>query len=60
MTTQAKSRNPLFLVLAILSALPTLFFLLGFVSGPNVFFLGGFLWSAMWTWVWWSMAGRYR
>lgn len=56
-----KSPNPLFLVLSILSGIPTAFFLLVFVSeGPDGVIAALFLWSAMWTWVWWKMADRYR
>ncbi|AIY32196.1 hypothetical protein PBI_HAMSLICE_31 [Mycobacterium phage HamSlice] len=53
--------NPLFLTLSILSGLPTAFFLLLFVTGgTSIFVMIGFLWSAMWTWVWALMANRYR
>ncbi|APD17640.1 hypothetical protein PBI_MILLSKI_31 [Mycobacterium phage Millski] len=53
--------NPLFLTLSILSGFPTAFFLILFVSGgTSVFVMIGFLWSAMWTWVWALMANRYR
>ncbi|AHJ86404.1 hypothetical protein 40AC_40 [Mycobacterium phage 40AC] len=59
---QKRSPNPLFTVLAFLSALPTVFFLMAFVAGDgtNVISLGVFLWCAMWTWVWVAMARRYR
>ncbi|QHB37972.1 hypothetical protein KIY71_gp32 [Mycobacterium phage Cintron] len=53
--------NPLFLTLAILSGFPSAFFLLLFVSGAtSILVAGGFIWSAMWVWVWWAMADRYR
>lgn len=62
MPVEKKSPNPLFLVLAVLSAVPTLFFGLAFLVGGLESFLL-FLaagWSAMWTFVWWKMADRYR
>lgn len=55
-----RSPNPLFIVLAVLSAIPTAFFLLLTFSGADVVGGLGFLWSAMWTYVWWKMADRYR
>jgi len=57
-----KSPNPLFLVLAILSGFPTAFFLLGVIAsnGQNVILGLLTMWSAMWTFVWWKMADRYR
>ncbi|QJD50239.1 membrane protein [Mycobacterium phage Iwokeuplikedis] len=57
---QKKSPNPLFLVLAILSGLPTAFFLLVFVTGGGAISAAIFLWCALWTWVWAAMARRYR
>ncbi|AQP31026.1 hypothetical protein SEA_TINYBOT_31 [Mycobacterium phage Tinybot] len=55
------SPNPLFLTLSILSGFPAALFLILFVSGAtSVLVTGGFLWSAMWVWVWWAMADRYR
>jgi len=56
-----RSPNPLFLVLTVLSGIPTAFF--GFiyaVEGQSNIFGLLFLWSFMWTWVWWKMADRYR
>lgn len=55
-------RNPLFFVLAVLSAIPTAFFLLAVIIGEGHSTLTGisFLWCFMWTWVWWKMSDRYR
>lgn len=57
-----RKRNPLFLVLAVLSAIPTAFFLLVFVTGGADNDIAAFLtaWSAVWTWVWWKLSDRYR
>jgi hypothetical protein len=59
---QKRSLNPLFLVLTVLSAIPTAFSLLVFASGDGQSTIVGigFLWCLMWSWVWWSMAKRYR
>ncbi|QFG10462.1 hypothetical protein KIV65_gp66 [Mycobacterium phage Anthony] len=59
---KAKTRNPLFFVLAVLSALPTAFFFLGFITsgGQSGFLFFVTAWCGMWTWVWWAMSGRYR
>lgn len=55
-----KGLNPLFLVLAALSALPAAFFALVYVTGSGSG-IAGFLtlWSALWTWVWYAMAKRH-
>ncbi|QLF84604.1 hypothetical protein SEA_GAIL_40 [Mycobacterium phage Gail] len=55
-----RAPNPLFLVLAILSALPTAFFLLVFLMGPGILPLMILGWCGMWTAVWALMANRYR
>lgn len=56
-----RGMNPLFLVLSALSAVPTAFFLLMFVTGAQASFEAVlFLWCALWTWVWYKMADRYR
>lgn len=55
-----RSRNPLFVVLAALSGIPTTVFLLAFVNGGSHIAVFLFLWSAMWTWVWWNLSGRWR
>ncbi|AZS08237.1 hypothetical protein PBI_IRONMAN_35 [Mycobacterium phage IronMan] len=54
------SPNPLFLVLAILSALPTAFFGLVFITSPSIIPLMITGWCGMWTVVWAMMANRYR
>lgn len=59
---QKKSLNPLFLVLAILSGVPTAFFLLAFITagGADGIIAAATLWCGLWTWVWTEMARRYR
>ncbi|QHB38062.1 hypothetical protein KIY75_gp32 [Mycobacterium phage Noelle] len=52
--------NPLFLVLAILSALPTAFFGLAFLMSPTMLWVMATGWCGMWTVVWAMMANRYR
>lgn len=59
---ETRSRNPLFLVLAVLSGMPTAFFVYAYIAGNGQSAFIGllFLWSAMWTLVWWKMSDRYR
>ncbi|AHG23820.1 hypothetical protein CH25_gp66 [Mycobacterium phage EagleEye] len=61
-TPQQREKKPLnafFVMLAICSALPTLFCLAGvFTSEGSPFFVFGFLWSGAWTYVWWSLRHR--
>ncbi|ATN88105.1 hypothetical protein SEA_CINDARADIX_31 [Mycobacterium phage Cindaradix] len=52
--------NPLFLVLAILSAIPTAFFVFALVAAPTMLWLLAAGWCGMWTAVWGLMANRYR
>ncbi|AEJ94571.1 hypothetical protein FGG52_gp32 [Mycobacterium phage Backyardigan] len=52
--------NPLFLVLAILSAVPTAFFVLAFLLSPTMLWVLAAGWCGMWTAVWGLMANRYR
>jgi hypothetical protein len=60
-TEANKKRNPLFFVLAVLSAIPTAFFGFIYVGGSHSNVMGlWFIWCFMWTWVWWTMSGRYR
>ncbi len=57
----ARSRNPLFFVLTVLSGIPTVFFAAVYFLGQQSDVFGLLLiWSFMWTWVWWKMADRYR
>ncbi|MGB3483669.1 MAG: hypothetical protein WBB07_15835 [Mycobacterium sp.] len=52
--------NAFFVMLAVLSALPTAFFGLGYVLSEAQSNIHGFLflWSAAWTYVWWSLRHR--
>ncbi|ALO79720.1 hypothetical protein SEA_LOCHMONSTER_32 [Mycobacterium phage LochMonster] len=52
--------NPLFLVLAILSSVPTAFFVLCFILSPSMLWVLGAGWCGMWAAVWGLMANRYR
>lgn len=55
-----KGLNPLFLVLAVLSAFPTAFVAVVFIAGSQSALAGlATAWCGMWTWVWWAMAKRY-
>ncbi|BBX09508.1 DUF2510 domain-containing protein [Mycolicibacterium aichiense] len=55
-----KDRNPLFLFLAGLSALPTAFF--GWAYYESQATISGilFLFCFAWTYCWWKMSDRYR
>lgn len=54
-----KPLNAFFVVLAALSAIPTLFFLLvTFTSEGSGIPIFLFLWSGMWTFVWYSLRHR--
>ncbi|PRC48936.1 hypothetical protein C6A85_77300, partial [Mycobacterium sp. ITM-2017-0098] len=58
--TVTKKRNPLFLVLAVLSAFPTAFFGLLYLNSQSNFSGLLLIFSFIWTWVWWTMSDRYR
>lgn len=55
---ERKELNAFFVVLACLSAIPTLFFLLVFFNSQSPFSGLIFLWCSMWTYVWWSLRHR--
>ena len=56
---KVREPNPLFTVLAVLSAIPTAFFGLVYLAGSQSNIAGLLLiWSFMWTWVWWKMRSR--
>ena len=56
---KVREPNPLFTVLAVLSAIPTAFFGLVYFAGSQSTIAGLLLiWSFMWTWVWWKMRSR--
>jgi hypothetical protein len=56
-----RKRNPLFLVLAVLSAIPTAICGFLYIFGSQADIVGlGLIWSFMWTWVWWALSDRYR
>ena len=57
---RSRGPNPLFTVLAVLSAIPTAFFGYAFVLGDgHSWILGAVtLWCSMWTWVWWKLRTR--
>jgi hypothetical protein len=56
---KVREPNPLFTVLAVLSAIPTAFFGLVYITGSQSNIAGLLLiWSFMWTWVWWKMRSR--
>ena len=59
-TTAKRGPNPLFTVLSVLSAIPTAFFLLAFISSNGQSTITGVLviWCFMWTWVWWKLRSR--
>jgi hypothetical protein len=57
---EVKTYNPLFLVLAVLSAIPAAICLFLYLSSNATVMGAGFLWSSLWTWVWWAMAKRYK
>ncbi len=59
MANPPKKLNAFFVMLTILSAMPALFFGMGTIVGegnPIMVFL--FLWSAAWTYVWYSLRHR--
>lgn len=55
-----KKLNAFFVMLTVISALPTLFFGLAWVLGGGGTSLAGLamLWSGAWTYVWWSLRHR--
>jgi hypothetical protein len=56
---KVREPNPLFTVLAALSAIPTAFFGLVYIAGSQSTIAGLLLiWSFMWTWVWWKLRSR--
>jgi hypothetical protein len=59
--TPERKRNPLFLVLAVLSAIPSAFFVLAYFTSNFSTLMGiGLIWCFMWTTVWWKLSDRYR
>jgi hypothetical protein len=59
--TTEKKRNPLFFVLAVLSGIPTAFFVVAYFTNNFSTLMGiGLIWCFMWTWVWWRLSDRYR
>ena len=59
MVAPPKKLNAFFVMLTILSAMPALFFGIGTIVGegnPIMVFL--FIWSAAWTYVWYSLRHR--
>ena len=58
---EERKRNPLFLVLAVLSGIPTAFFGVFYLFNGQSNFSGLLLiWCFIWTWVWWALSDRYR
>ncbi|ASR77140.1 hypothetical protein KIV66_gp32 [Mycobacterium phage MyraDee] len=55
-----KPLNAFFVVLAFLSALPTLYWFAVFIEGGGQNAISAFvtLWCGMWTYVWWSLRHR--
>jgi hypothetical protein len=59
MADPAKKLNAFFVMLAVIAAMPTLFFGVGtFASEGNPIMVFAFLWSAAWTYVWYSLRHR--
>lgn len=56
----APKLNAFFVMLTVISAVPTLFCLLAVIAtnGNSVMWGLGCIWSAAWTYVWWSLRHR--